>query len=452
MFAGTEYLTSNAQIAYPFAEDASGLARTNIGTHGTSATLPISVIVDAVAFVPDVTVTLYLRSIIHVGGSVFQFTFVGGVSPIVANFDISTLDVSKTYNVVLLSDGINPYQVKLVVRTADFTAFLAGCTADDFGTTLPFETRTLNRMRPRLESLQLYEGDGTTPISSLITGRVMFVDGYNSEYAQQVVNDDTTEITLDLSPGGGLGVYPCTPGPGMVNNRFMGLVPDSAGNIIIAGGEENCYSIIPGTTIQIHGSCVACCSCEDYVNVTKALRNLLNHSQLALIKLNEGHDTYQAGVETFNTEISIRYIGPKLSAYGYGGSHVVMPVDPKHGIPSGSTLWCTVIMELQNNTSLDIKINSVSMVLTPVNNIKTISWVYGDSGGQVDDIASLASAAPNPIERGKRLAIAVRAKASNSDPLVPTVWSATITMDVYVKPPEPAVPYTLTLIKTISFS
>ena len=109
-------------------------------------------------------------------------------------------------------------------------------------------------------------------------------------------------------------------------------------------------------------------------------------------------------------------------------------------------------MELQNNTSLDIKINSVSMVLTPVNNIKTISWVYGDSGGQVDDIASLASAAPNPIERGKRLAIAVRAKASNSDPLVPTVWSATITMDVYVKPPEPAVPYTLTLIKTISFS
>lgn len=460
MPSGTEYLTSHLYVAYPFREDATGLDRSNVGTHGSAAILPMAAIADAAAFVPASTTALYLKSITDLGSSVYRCVVTNQLGQTIITLDINALalDPDVAYSVVS-STSVEPY-IKLVVHTTTLLAYLAGCTADTFGTGLPFEYRTLSPKRPRLESIAVSNSLATpgTPI----TGDIMFVPGYNSAYTVEDAQNDATEITLDLAAGGGEGLYPCTSSTSTVNKRCMGLVPDDSGNINIVGGDENCYSIIPGALTQIHGACVACCSCEDYANVAKALKNLLNKADLTLKRLNEGRDTYESGVTDFNDPIAGRFIGPKLFASGYGGNMLfhTLPVpvipDDRHGARSSSIGWATISVELQNNSGHDIEVRTTGLSLTPTFIEKGVNWTYNGAGGQSDTFAGLAAALGTSlrIARGKTLAATITLRSDNANQDYDPSWAGAVTMTVRVYTALTPVPvhYDVNLTAALAFT
>lgn len=466
MSIGIEHLTSNTQVAYPFREDASGLARGVDSTHGNLALFPLDAVVDAVALGPTDIETLYLTSITLDSGTVFQFVFKDEDDATIIDgvLDTSSLDSAKTFNTFTITntDTTIVYQIRMVVLTAPFLAYLAGCTADTFGATLPFEDRTVEQRRRKIETLEVYASLPVTPAPTTpgnITGAVKFLGGYNTEYAPEVDADaaDTTDITIDLAAGGGLGRYPCLDDTSAVYHRFMGLVPDNGGNILIVGGEDTCYTIVPAAgTFQIHGACVACCSCEDYANVLKALRYALNHAQLTLQKLNEAYDTYQQGVIDFNNGISERFIGPKLGASGWGGILTTMPVDPT-GTKMGSDKWATISMDVQNNTGSTLTLTHITMTFTTPTAYRVVGihWSYGDPvagllGGALTDLTDPSVATlPSPV-MGTRLAFGIICEALASAGYDPT-WDGSITIEGTLQPPTGS-PEPFTVTKTLVFT
>lgn len=308
MSIGTEYITSNTQIAYPFKEDCTGLARDNVAVHGSDGTarLPVSAVVDAIAYLPEKTTAVSLIQVEAVGGGLYTFTFnCTPTSVITGDCDINALDTSNTYSVITF--GTSDSSVSLVVLTQVLVDYLTGCTLDTYAypDVLTFESRVITDRLPHLTSLTLYS-DILTPSSDELTGKLLFVEGYNTTYTTQRDTDDTTLITLNAIPGTGLGRYPCDDDP-KITKRFLGLVPEN-GNINIVG--DICYNIIPGTTTQITSSCTACCSCEDYANATKAAKRLLNHSQLTLKKLDEGREAYNSGVLEYNEYMTRTVLKP----------------------------------------------------------------------------------------------------------------------------------------------
>ena len=455
--SGTEYLTSNTQVAYPFAEDALGLVHDTVGVHGAVAYLPVNVVIDAVAYVPDYVETLYLSSIAHVSGSISRLVFKNqaGAVIVTSDFDDSTLDWSKTYTVIPLLDVGGIWSVRLVVLTQALDAYLVGCTADDFGTRLAFESRVLSYQLNKVESIQLFS-DLVTPVSPEITGRIAFVDGYNCEYTSVAsTTPDTTDVTMIMAPGSGLGLYPCTEVAPVVNKRLMGLVPDKAGNINFQG--DACYNVIPGEVLQINSSCVACCSCEDYANVTKALKLLLSKSSSILHKFTAGRDNYERGVAHYNTVVAAKFIRPQLFASGFAGYKDVAGAVVAPGLSgrqlSNAGAWATVSAELKNNTQFNMKITSFGLSLNPTNTIESVHYTYDGAGAVGNDTALLMN---KVIAKGRTLSVGIRVKASNWDPSTAAAWTGAVTASVLVTPagtPPPPVPspYSVSLTASLVF-
>lgn len=432
MSSGTEFLTSNAQIAYPFQEDSTGLARDNVAVHGNPAALPVSMVVDGLALVSLASVSgkLYLSSITAVAGTVYHFVFIDDATIpntiIEGDYDASSLDMALTYDVIEIVAGVS--FVKFTVDTVMFAAYLAGCTADTFGFTLALERRVVDTFRYKLNSL-------ITP--DVVTGRILLVDGYNSQFTTEDLGNDTTSITLDLSPGAGLGVYPCAAQTPVVTKGPMGLTPDDAGNIRLVGGDDQCYSIIPNPGnpdgFLITSSCVACCSCEDYANVTTALRISLNKASLALKKLNAGRTIYQDGVKEFNKPIADRFIGPQVFASGYGGLAKRYTEGTWSGVDHGSPGWATVTVQIQNNSAGIVTVTAATLTLTPAFEIQTVNWTLDGKGGQAADLAPAAAAAGN-IGIGRQLVMNVRLHTMGHVESLPN-WSGDVTVNTHVEPP-----------------
>ena len=400
----------------------------NIMTHYVLQTMPVSVAVDALAYAASPATDLYLDYIVFNTGTTWRFVFSDAsyTAVIDAQLDISTLDPTSTYSVLTFVGSAA--SLKLTVLTSNFLAYITGCTADVYVHTLQLERRVVDYARLKLNSL-------ITP--GVVAGRVQLVDGYNSQFTAEDLGNDTTGITLDLSPGSGLGVYPCASQTPVVTRGPMGLVPDDAGNIRFVGGDDQCYSIIPNpgdpNGFLITSSCVACCSCEDYANVTLALRQSLNKASLALKKLNTGRTTYQTGVTWFNNPIATRFIGPKVFASGYAGFARRTLETATSGVDHGSPGWANITIQVQNNTPGILTITGASITLGQPHMTKSVHWTLDGQGGQSSTLAG-AGVAAGAMAMGKQVVFSASI-LYNGVTLTPINWTGSVSVDVHIAPP-----------------
>jgi len=448
MPSGTEYLTSNAHIAYPFRENATGLARTTTAVHGASATLPENFLVDSVIMVPPDVTLVYLSTIAAVAGTNYMFTFVDQDSNTILSdiLDTATLDANDYYQTFTLDNAVGPVYGKFVILTSAFLSYLSGVTADSYQLRLAFEARAVNQRTPQIETFDLYTvlpdpPEPDTPGS--ISGEALIRGGYNVNVpaAESETDSDTTDIDMSATPGGGEGLYPCVGGGSSTfTRRFMHLVPDENGNIQLTPGEEDCYFIIPHPALEsyeIQGNCVACCSCEDYQNTAKGLQNLLDRSKLILGVLNTARNThYEVGVTRFNSLIAPRYIGVKLQVNGAGGAPYA--VDP--AIRSGSVNWGAITASIQNNGDPEVQPTSITITIaSPVAAVlRQVLWEYDSTGGQFTGVAGSSTfslAGLSPLARGKRLSFNISAYVAGT--VIDPAWNVTVVFN-YTESGTPA--------------
>jgi hypothetical protein len=395
---GTEYLTSNRLIAYPFREDAEDLLPR------TAPTIPLGLFVDAAVTCHSSVTTAYLTAIVWNGTSMTlqledqdnNVLFTGTSAwPLPQNQPNVELVLSPTPGPAPMSATL-----RVVVHAETMTAFLAS--PFGLGLRLPFEATVVVPRPLKVETLELYTADVDLPappeptVPGSINGDVQLLSGYNIDQFVEstVINDNTgivapdmRAITLGAIPGAGQGAYPCddpdrvfaedTPPPP------MSLSPDERGNVNVEAGDEGCYSIVPFPSlgrIQVQGVCEACCSCEDYERVAKALQSLLERSKDILDVLDDARDNYyEPGVTHFNDTVSPIYHDVTLQLRGSTGGP---PGDDD--IRSHSVNWAAIFVSMKNNRPYAVQpISCTLTITTPSATIRTQSWEADGIGGEL---------------------------------------------------------------------
>jgi len=352
---GAQFLTSNLQIAYPFRENASGLARTVPSTHGGAASLPLDFLVDAYFSIRADDSLLYLKEISALGGTQYSLVFanVGGTLQASVTVDVAGWSPLISYDRVSVEDVSHGVYGKLVIYIPSALAYLAGTVGtDSFGNGLPLENSVAVPRNACVDTFELYDvlppvPDPDTP--GPINGNVRLTSGYNVvTELEAVAAQDLTNINLSASPKN---QAPCTHEDSTYVKGLMQLLPDENGNIQITSGDDGCYSIVfvSATVMQIQGTCTACCTCDDYKNVATALENLLIRAKAALDILDDAHHNpfhgYSYGVEYFNSVVAPERIVPKLLATGHAGA--AWSQDPT--LRSGSLQLATITLIVRHN-------------------------------------------------------------------------------------------------------
>ena len=487
---GTEYLSSNTDLAYPFTDDVLGVVRDAAAVvHGAIATIPIGAIVDALASVPTATTELYLKSVTSMGGTDYLFAFADqyGVVLISELVDTSTFTAGLPFQRLALGD-ISGSWIKLAVDTALCTSWLSGITSvDTYGTSLQLLDAVLLADTDHVKSLQLYD-DGLTnpPTSPKIVGRVQLKAGYNSEFTLLSETDTgvpgNNELTFTVVPGAGQGLSPCVPATPDPQPLAFPVQADSAGNINLQAGDD-CYTIVPVPEIgvlQIQGVCKACCSCEDYESVLAALDRLFVQTKCAHCLLVDAHNgpnalpaascsagvisacglpapagptdpfwpatagnevSYTNGVRIFNASLSpVRSTAPVLIVAGMRGAAYTGSNQHRMGAPN----YVTFVATIRNAYTEDVQVSAFAY--TPVLNgggaaLVQLAWEYARvcaDGIGGDQIAPSATD-PTPIASGKTCKVYIYLRTTDDKPLSAS-GSAHITVNVTV---ENLPPYTV---------
>jgi hypothetical protein len=459
MLAGSEYLTSNTDIAYPFVEDAAGLIYAEPGIVGVSALLPANCFVDAVFAVPHSTQAVYLSQIVGLVSMTghwrrFVFYLAGTPSPSLYQFDFNAMDLDLNNYFTRIEVGAEHYltgallPMKFTVVTATLYKYLLDAAwfphnVAEFQDRLRFESRTAFLGPQRIETLELYQALPPSPepdVAGPITGDVRLISGYN---ISQIVSGDS--LSLSATPGTGDGLAPCQQPVPVIYKQFMATTPDDAGNVQLVAGGDQCYTIVPHTddSFEIQGTCTACCSCQDYANITKALENLFNRAKAVYDRLERTRlDTtkgFEVGVTKFNADIFPQYGKPVLMVNGMGGQEWQIEGRVNTGAPHHATFTIAV----QNNTSWPMTLTSLDATFvcvpadTPI--IRTVVWECHGDGGRLSPTFPITPGFTIP--RGVRYSVyvAVRHPLWNVTP----AWTVTATAQVHVL--HPTAPYDVIL-------
>jgi len=206
--------------------------------------------------------------------------------PTIALADIDGSDLTNLDTFTL--DGVVS-SFKLQISTALLKDFLALDLADGTVYTITEPAELLQstvRARPT-NPLQLtivtpsatglrYEDDPAPVRYTMPTiAPVKLEDGYNTTIAL----DNAGAVGVSAAPGAGLGVYPICPEQ-YTPNAPAGITPANNNINIVGDGCHPTYVYTdpsdPATTkrMLVFGNCEACCSCQDYLNVLKALEKL----------------------------------------------------------------------------------------------------------------------------------------------------------------------------------
>lgn len=313
---GLEHLTANLYVAYPFKENAPGLAYAGGYEHGLNATVPLDFLVDAAITVPQGHDALYLYSISKMENGQSRFRFSNQAGTVVFLYDLSVPAFTSMYQVIDMVSVVSRIHVRLLV-SATFVQYLSEIpigSIDTFNARLPFDPYVLTYVSNRVQQFEL---GIHTP-----TGKVKFQNGYNTKITRlDPDTDGVNVIQIDVAQGLGKGLYPCVD-TGRTNPA-MGLIPSTNGNVTIAG--DPCTGIVPHKStgqIEIQSDCTQCCTCSDYVNAGLVVKNLVDRADMVRKNLLAFHTLLTTAVTEYNTNIAkeSEIVMSVFGALGMGGA------------------------------------------------------------------------------------------------------------------------------------
>jgi hypothetical protein len=254
-----ERRTSNLSVAYPFTDSSPALA----------LAFPPSAVVDALLSCDRYPV--HVHRIRKTGDRAFEIS----LSDAQGVFFTGACTVPDAdFALVLIDSEEDPrHDLRMVVYAPVFIPWLYGNEDAYFGTDLVFDASAVSPHCERVLSLKALTALPTVEESALpgpIAADVTLKEGYNCDIYP---GEDT--IGISFAAGAGAGRVPCDEQPGGGVRRA--LVPDSDGGIVIEG--DDCVSVVPVPpsqpgdpwSIVVSDKCQACCSCDDYAAVGRAM-------------------------------------------------------------------------------------------------------------------------------------------------------------------------------------
>lgn len=205
-----------------------------------------------------------------------------------------------------------------ILRAVQFTAFGENDTPVDFPTYIvPTEAilheRTLEQIVHRLVKLRV-------GLQEFELSDVEFVGGYNVEIIVEQGNVEEGErrtnlLTFDAAPGGGLGKFPGCDDVEQVIRTLNNVRPTDGGHFsldgdgcyriqrpatLVSSGPPPLYSLTDSNALQIFMDCGPCCSCDDFVNVYRALTNVRETLNDLRIRSEDARDQHQANIDRWD--------------------------------------------------------------------------------------------------------------------------------------------------------
>lgn len=318
MSLGTERLTGNTNIAYPFHDDTAALE---------PYTWMSRFVVDAYIEAHDgVTATL---SSILVTSSLITLTVHVSDHYIPLTLSVAQAGIKvPAYTVLSYQDSLETVHLKLVVHNENaltvmqdpLQTYHASYTCDP---EIPFASCVVDQQPRGLVDIH-GDADGYFVPNAFgpptfytyalqnppedkqaftLTGRSRLAVGFNTAMTITPTNNDTTEIAISASPGAGLGRVDCTTMGAVLSTKLpLGLQPDDNGNIQVET-DGDCYTarLIQSTgQLILTNDCSSCCDCDDYVAVLAALKRLATQFVTMKALAMHSYDQHQLGVLHFN--------------------------------------------------------------------------------------------------------------------------------------------------------
>lgn len=294
MYLGGAYRTSNSYIAYPFADDASGLIF-DPDTPG-SGILPVNIFLDAYVVVWDDIGYVYVSELQYVG-STLTITLADSEGIVLGYATVELTPDTAYYTAEIaapLTTDLMQCRVygRLLLSSA-IVPFLQSHAHISAGTSLPLSRATMSVRLPKLLSLSICDDTSTcTPVSmpqGALTGQVILEAGYNTVLEPAMgAEPDSTGFLLDLTPGAGTGTVPCTDTTQEeFSDTIMHMLADESGGVSFVSNDD-CYDIRrdPGSaSIVISNVCTPCCDCDDFVAFGDYLQVLADKMQSVYDKL-----------------------------------------------------------------------------------------------------------------------------------------------------------------------
>lgn len=232
-----EYLSSNTGIAYPFKN-----------RHDVPEQI-IHLFADACVYSASFDASL----------TSLRYSMATGILEFVVLGTTYSASLSRGQVYAVVSRGMSSFVIDMV--------YLDTLPDVEFEGNIAFEESCIVCPSDGITSIEIYNGDGD-PRNAILTGDVAIEFGYNVECTESDGN-----ITIDASPGTGIGKVPCNDECEDDPATNGEPIPTDNGNAVITG--DDCYEITAkGSTIQIHGKCTACCQCQDYLDVVEVLKDV----------------------------------------------------------------------------------------------------------------------------------------------------------------------------------
>jgi hypothetical protein len=319
--------------------------------------------------------------------------------------------------------------VSVVLRFAEVHAMVLGSNGLDLGWDI--EATKVMPVTENINSVAVGE-------ESVDSGVLELKSGYNTR-----IDNSQNRVTITAGSGLGLGRVP---DPGTPQHYSLsGARPDSYGNVVLTSGDD-CYSIKPVVTgstavFQLTSVCQACCSCEDYENVGKAVQHLLSaavgsqgllYTRLGYPEANPDASTllykYNELLKTYNNEVVPVYTNPVIKAYGALGA---------------SKTKAVVNIGFYNRAQIDLVLGQLSIAFESDGMTREVTQAnYVLTPNNLSGILGLPSSHPFvfplqliTVKKARHLTLILEITASGTS--LPSTWTGTAVITVPVVGGEP---------------
>lgn len=299
-----EFLTSNANIAWPFYSDTPAID-----------TAVVRMFADGGAILQTN----------EIGMSVFVGNISASTSRI--SFNVEKVDSSgRVVDRVDFSSSLSDEEYTQLRQPWCFFIIDNKHVADSaglvFGDRLQLDPSAVDVVADKITSLTLINQDGTSPNTHPIVGDVKVLEGYNISLATatnealgsagailgtymtmfELQGYSVTGFSIAAGPGLGKGAVPCDDPPDC-SGTFGNLVADSDGSIVIDA--DGCFHVAAQTiggkkVVMLTGRCTPCCQCDEYVDTGNRLASQSVKTKNVKDRLLSDTAAYNVAVKAYN--------------------------------------------------------------------------------------------------------------------------------------------------------
>jgi hypothetical protein len=174
----------------------------------------------------------------------------------------------------------------------------------------------------------------------------------------------------------------------------MGLIPDRFGGVRLV--TDDCYEVVPlNGVLQLDGNCYACCTCDQYVAVAKAVKDMMARAailkDLLLKDITGLGPQYIAAIQDYN----MRYFPSRRKLYAFVKAIRGVPTQVGHEFAGAQQT--SISVRMLNRSDAMAEDLTIKLETTPATTILSATFTKGDdhTAGSLSDLITIGDLPTN---------------------------------------------------------